>query len=79
RLRRAHPALGETAMRWCDSPPDTLVLERDGGPAGRLVCAVNQGRTDVPLPTHEEVLLVSAPLGDDGMLPPDTAAWLRVG
>jgi alpha-glucosidase len=77
RLRRAHPALGSggtgvTAMRWLDAPAGALVFAREPG----FTFAVNFGAKPVPLPAHEKVLLSSAPLRDDGTLPPYAAAWL---
>jgi alpha-glucosidase len=70
RLRREHPALGDGELRWLPSPaPETLVFARDPG----LVCLVNLG--SAPVPITGPVLLASAPLVD-GLLPPDTAAWL---
>jgi alpha-glucosidase len=50
---------------------DVLVAERGG-----TCLAVNMGEAPAPLPAGH-VLLTSGPLGDDGLLPPDTAAWLR--
>ena len=41
-------------------------------------CVVNLSAEPVALPAHEAVLLTSGPLTDDGLLPPDCAAWLRV-
>jgi alpha-glucosidase len=38
---------------------------------------VNISGQPAPLPAHEAVLLASEPL-DDGKLPPDTSAWLRL-
>jgi alpha-glucosidase len=74
RLRRAHPALGAGAMRWLDAPPDMLVFARDPG----FVFAANLGATAVPLPSHREVLLASAPITSRRELAADTAAWLAV-
>jgi alpha-glucosidase len=39
---------------------------------------INFGPDDAPLPEHEEVLLGSGPLADNGRLPSDTAVWLRL-
>jgi len=73
RLRRAHPALGAGAMRWLESPDDTLVFARDPG----FVFAANLSTTTISLPPHREVLLAStAAAGDGGELPPNTAVWL---
>jgi alpha-glucosidase len=40
-------------------------------------CVVNFSARPVPLPPHDQLLLTSGPL-QDGLLPPDTAAWLRI-
>jgi alpha-glucosidase len=71
RLRRAEPALGDGPMRWLPSPAGVLAFAR-----GDLSCVANLSSAPVPLPAHTAVLLASAPL-NDGLLPSDTAAWLR--
>jgi len=71
RLRRAEPALGDGPMRWLPSPDGVLAFAR-----GDLCCVANLSSAPVALPAHTAVLLASGPL-DDGLLPPDTAAWLR--
>ncbi|WP_421734443.1 glycoside hydrolase family 13 protein [Cellulomonas sp.] len=70
-IRRAEPALGDGPMTWIDTPDDVLAFAR-----GDLVCVVNLGDEPAALPTHTELLLSSAPL-EAGLLPRDTAAWLR--
>ncbi|WP_421740887.1 glycoside hydrolase family 13 protein [Cellulomonas sp.] len=70
-IRRAEPALGDGPMTWIDSVDDVLAFAR-----GDLVCVVNLGDEPVALPTPTELLLSSAPL-EAGLLPRDTAAWLR--
>jgi alpha-glucosidase len=82
RLRRELPALGTGtgtgtgadagALRWLDSPADSLVFARDPG----FVFAANLGDAPIPLPARTEVLLSTGPLPGDGTLPPDAAAWL---
>ena len=42
-----------------------------------FACIVNLSDAPVRLPPHEGLLLASAPL-EEGMLPRDAAAWLRV-
>jgi alpha-glucosidase len=46
------------------------------GWAGAVRCVANLSAGPVALPPHTSVLLASGPL-DDGLLPPDTSAWLR--
>ena len=78
-LRRELPALGigkpgagPGALRWLDSPADSLVFAREPG----FIFAANLGLSPIPLPAHSAVLLSSELLPGDGTLPPDTAAWL---
>lgn len=73
RRRRAEPDLHRAALRWLVAEPDVLAFAR-----GSIACVVNLGAAAVPLPAHREVLLASDPL-DGEHLPPDTAAWLRLG
>jgi alpha-glucosidase len=55
---------------WLDAPPEALAFRR-----GDLQCWVAFGTDPVPLPTGFRVVISST--GDvDGVLPPDTAAWL---
>jgi alpha-glucosidase len=72
--RRAEPGMGDGPMRWLPDgdQPGVLAFEREHG----VACVVNLSRSAVPLPPHERVLLASAAL-DRGLLPPDTAVWLR--
>jgi alpha-glucosidase len=72
RLRRAEPALGDGPMHWLPSPDGVLAFGR-----GDLCCVANLSPVPVTLPAHTAVLLASGPLGD-GLLRPDTAAWLRL-
>jgi alpha-glucosidase len=57
------------AFAWRESPPGTLVFERDG-----VACAVNVDATALELP-EGEVLIASDIV--DTELPPGTAAWVR--
>ncbi|HEY8319728.1 MAG TPA: glycoside hydrolase family 13 protein [Amnibacterium sp.] len=76
-LYRAALALRHTlhtgpALQWQDSAAEVLHFERSGG----WHVVVNLGTEAAPLPAGE-VLLASAPL-EDGLLPSDAAAWVRV-
>jgi alpha-glucosidase len=73
RLRQTRQPLDD-ALDWQDAPDGVLAFRRPGG----LLCVVNIAGQDAALPPHEAVLLTSADLAD-GKLPPDTAAWLRLG
>jgi alpha-glucosidase len=73
--RAALDALGEGDLSWVSAPGDE-VLAFHRGPG--FACVVNLSREAVPLPAHDEVLLASSPLDDDGALPPDSAVWLAV-
>ncbi|MFJ6850633.1 glycoside hydrolase family 13 protein [Streptomyces sp. NPDC091271] len=80
RLRRVEPgfaaAPGESAdgrLNWLPSSSGVLAFMRTHG----LICVVNLSGSPVPLPDHDEMLLTSGPLGPSGLLPDDTAAWLR--
>jgi len=70
-VRRAEPSLGDGPMAWVDAPDGVLAFAR-----GDVVCVVNLGTSPVELPEHTDVLLTSDPL-EAGLLPRDTAAWLR--
>jgi alpha-glucosidase len=75
RIRRAEPALGAASaspgMTWLPAPDGVLAFDRGG-----VACVANLAHHPIELPPHAAVLLTSAPLAD-GLLPPDTAAWLR--
>jgi alpha-glucosidase len=70
-IRRAHEALGDGSLKWVDGPAGVLSFARDPG----FLCVVNLAAEPVDVP-EGTILLASGPLGDDGRLPPDTAAWL---
>ncbi|WDZ82811.1 glycoside hydrolase family 13 protein [Micromonospora cathayae] len=72
RIRRAEASLGDGELTWLPAPAGVLAFRR--GPGFR--CLVNLADVPVPLPTDGTPLLASGPL-DDGLLPPDTAVWLR--
>jgi alpha-glucosidase len=58
-------------LEWQKSPEGALFFTR-----GPLTCAINCGTEAVRLPEHDSALLASGPL-TGGLLPPDTAVWLR--
>jgi alpha-glucosidase len=74
-LRRSEPGLrgSRDGRRWLESPEQVLAFQR----GDENVCVVNLAEP-IALPAHETTLLTSGPLTDDGLLPPDCAAWLRV-
>jgi alpha-glucosidase len=75
RVRRGEAALGDGTLRWLggyERHPLVLAFAREPG----LVCVVNLSPHPVHLPVHERVLLASGAL-DEGLLPQDTAVWLR--
>ena len=63
---------------------DRMVAGRQGagpqgtGHVGAVRCVANLSFDPVELPAHTAVILTSGPLASDGLLPPDTSAWLRV-
>ncbi len=72
RLRRSEPGLGDGPLRWIDGPPGTLAFSR----GDQFVSVTNLSTDAVALPEHTAILLSSDPLVD-GLLPPDSTAWLR--
>ncbi|GEL20900.1 alpha-amylase family protein [Pseudonocardia asaccharolytica DSM 44247 = NBRC 16224] len=73
-LRHSHAgfATNHSGLEWYGAPPGCLAFRR---PGSTLVCALNASESPVPLPPGD-VLLTSGPLAPDGLLPPNTAAWL---
>ncbi|MDQ1701371.1 MAG: alpha-glucosidase [Frankiaceae bacterium] len=72
-IRKDQPALLAEEFTWLDCGTDCLSFNR----GAEFAFVLNLGPDPVDLPTHEAVLLTSAPLVD-GRLATDTAAWLRV-
>ena len=62
-----------TTMTWLPAPDGVLAFDRGG-----VACVANLSPTPVELPQGlgDEILLASGPVSG-GLLPPDTAAWLR--
>ncbi|MBB5869299.1 alpha-glucosidase [Allocatelliglobosispora scoriae] len=73
RLRRTEAGFGDGPLTWIDSAPGVLAFRREGD----LACVVNLSDVPVELPAHHTLLLASGPL-QDGLLPTDTAVWLRL-
>jgi alpha-glucosidase len=71
-IRRAEPGLGDGPIAWLAADPGVLAFRRGEG----FICLVNLTGSPAELPGHEEILLTSGPL-TDGLLPTDTAIWLR--
>jgi alpha-glucosidase len=72
RLRRTTPGLGDGPMAWLPCDPQVFAFTR----GDEFACVVNMSGGPVALPAHIEIMLASGPL-DAGMLPVDTAVWLR--
>jgi alpha-glucosidase len=72
RIRRTSGEALGTAMTWQPAPPGVLAFDRGDG----LRCLANLSSMPVALPGRATVLLASSPC-TDGLLPPDTAVWLR--
>lgn len=69
-LRYARPEFSGDVVDWYGAPDDCLAFRRPGG----LICALNASDAPIALP-HGEILLASLPLVD-GLLAPNSAAWL---
>lgn len=69
-LRAGLPEASGNDIEWYGAPEGCLAFRRTGG----LICALNAGKEPLPLP-QGKVVLTSSPL-EQGMLPPDAAAWL---
>jgi alpha-glucosidase len=73
RIRRDEPALGDGPMAWLPAPDGALAFSRGPG----FACVANTSDEPVALPAHTSALVASGPLSADGLLPADTAIWLR--
>jgi alpha-glucosidase len=71
-LRKRTVDFAGSDLEWLELGADVLAFRRGDG----TVSITNLGAVPVPLPAHHEVLLSSAPL--DGVLPPDSTAWLAL-
>ena len=72
RLRKREAALGDGPLTWLDSAPGVLAFRR----GDFFTSVTNLGGEPVALPDHDSILLASTPLAD-GLLPPDSTAWLH--
>jgi alpha-glucosidase len=72
RIRKRERALGDGMLTWLPSEPSALVFQRGDD----VVNVTNLGTNPMALPDHDRILLSSTPLVD-GMLPPDSTAWLH--
>lgn len=71
-LRAQRPEFAGDEVEWYGAPDHCFAFRRIGG---GLVCVLNSGETPVSLPPGE-LLLASAPLDSEGLLPGNAAAWL---
>ena len=74
RIRGSELFSGDALIAWQPSPEGVLAFDR----GSRVRCVANLSPAPVPLPPHAAVLLASGPVTDEGLLPPDTTAWLHV-
>lgn len=72
-LRRAAGGFGGGSLAWLPAPPGVPAFARPDG----LVCVVNLSGAPVALPAHTSLLLGSSAPDAAGLLPQDTAVWLR--
>lgn len=72
RIRRSETDLGDGPLTWLDTAEGTLAFAR----GDRFVSITNLSESAIGLPEHVAILLSSSPLRD-GLLPPDSTAWLR--
>lgn len=71
-LRRRIGDFAGDDLEWLELGADVLAFRRGDG----TLSVTNLGAVPVPLPAHHEVLLASSRL--DGVLPPDSTAWLAL-
>jgi alpha-glucosidase len=75
-LRRTHPALPGSQLRWLPAGPDVLALERRVE-SDAIVCLVNLSTERMEMPAGE-VLICTMNLAEDRQLPPDATVWLQI-
>ena len=71
-IRKSETGLGDGPMSWIEVGENAIAFTRPGN----FACYVNFGK-EFALPEGAEALLSSGPL-NQGKLPTDTAAWLRL-
>uniref|UniRef100_A0AAU2JZL9 Glycoside hydrolase family 13 protein n=1 Tax=Streptomyces sp. NBC_00049 TaxID=2903617 RepID=A0AAU2JZL9_9ACTN len=72
-LRRTEPGLASGEFTWLSAPPAVLSFRRGTD----FTCLVNFGAEPVEVPAHTRLLLAGGPLTASGLLPGETAVWLR--
>jgi alpha-glucosidase len=78
RLRRETKALHGPQLTWLNAPEQVLAFTREAG----FACVLNTGSTAVRLEQLDlpgPLTLASSPVEQEGVLPPDTAAWFVGG
>jgi alpha-glucosidase len=73
RIRTTRDALDDDGLTWLEIGEGVLAFRRPGD----FGCVVNVSAQPVPLPPHDAILLTSGEL-TGGLLPANTAAWLRL-
>ncbi len=74
RIRRLERDLGDGPLRWLDAPDGVLAFARGDG----FIAVTNLSSDPVALPAGGHALLLTSAALDDGRLPPDASAWLRI-
>jgi len=80
RVRREE-RLGEGSLRWLEEyagQPDVVAFANERAGDAHIGVIVNLGAAPLPLPAGASVVLASGGLHDDGALPTDTTAWVRL-
>ncbi|WP_433355418.1 glycoside hydrolase family 13 protein [Microtetraspora malaysiensis] len=77
RIRREHPALGDGAISWLDSPAGTLAFTRDGGFACLINMTAEWVEVERPLGAAGPLLASADPVtsGERVRLAPDSTTW----
>ncbi|WP_433423760.1 glycoside hydrolase family 13 protein [Microtetraspora malaysiensis] len=77
RIRREHPALGDGAISWLDSPAGTLAFTRGGGFACLINMTAEWVEVERPLGAAGPLLASADPVtsGERVLLAPDSTTW----